>query len=557
MLVVMIIGALMVFVYGMRTMSEGIQAGVGSGLRGALESMTKNRWMGALSGLSVTSVLQSSTAVTVMTVSFVNAGLITVGQSAGIILGSNIGTTVTAWLVSLLGFRAGLTPYALVMFAIVSPLLLMRRSKVRIWRTPIIGLALMFIGLGFLMALVPGGAQAPGLYNFFLSQEMGGYSGILSLVALGFLIAALLQSSSAAIALTMTFAFAGILPLTGAAALVLGHNIGTTVTAEFASLGGNVHAKRSARIHTIFNVLGGVWMVVALPYVVDVGWDLFGVGKEATAWEEGAAATTVLAAFHTFFNLANFALFIGFTPLLARVAAATVPSRGRADETSKLSFMDSTINVSEISLLEVRRAMIRFGEITLRMAQMTRMLFTEADPTERDKWHERIKHYENVTDRMEVEIVSYCMKLSTTKLTTSSSEHIRALLRIAGELERIADTYFQISRTIGRKNEAQLWFTPAQRRKLLELMDLVDAAADIMMKNLRTEMDKRVDVKAAKEMEMQINEVRTFMRKEHIKRIDEGKDNLRSSTVYSELFNALEKTGNHIVNVSEALAGEV
>lgn len=557
MLVVMIIGALMVFVYGMRTMSEGIQAGVGSGLRGALESMTKNRWMGALSGLSVTSVLQSSTAVTVMTVSFVNAGLITVGQSAGIILGSNIGTTVTAWLVSLLGFRAGLTPYALVMFAIVSPLLLMRRSKVRIWRTPIIGLALMFIGLGFLMALVPGGAQAPGLYNFFLSREMGGYSGILSLVALGFLIAALLQSSSAAIALTMTFAFAGILPLTGAAALVLGHNIGTTVTAEFASLGGNVHAKRSARIHTIFNVLGGVWMVVALPYVVDVGWDLFGVGKEATAWEEGAAATTVLAAFHTFFNLANFALFIGFTPFLARVAAATVPSRGRADETSKLSFMDSTINVSEISLLEVRRAMIRFGEITLRMAQMTRMLFTEADPTERDKWHERIKHYENVTDRMEVEIVSYCMKLSTTKLTTSSSEHIRALLRIAGELERIADTYFQISRTIGRKNEAQLWFTPAQRRKLLELMDLVDAAADIMMKNLRTEMDKRVDVKAAKEMERQINEVRTFMRKEHIKRIDEGKDNLRSSTVYSELFNALEKTGNHIVNVSEALAGEV
>lgn len=553
----LIAGALMVFVFGMKTMSEGIQAGAGANLRRALESITGNRWMGALSGFSVTSLLQSSSATTVMIVSFVNAGLITTAQSAGIVLGSNVGTTVTAWLISVLGFRAGLSQYALILFALVTPLLMMRRSRVRIWRTPLIGFALMFIGLGFMMAVVPTASEAPWLHAFIDGQIHDGFSGLLTFIALGVILAVLVQSSSSAIALTMALSLSGIMPLTAGAAIILGANIGTTVTAEFAALAGNVHAKRSARIHTLFNILGAIWMVFALHWTLDLIKSVMVTDPTAPTEAGRAASTTALAAFHTIFNVANFALFIWLTPLLTRWAAATVPSRGGTDEESKLAFIDSTINVSEISLLEVRREMVRFGEITRRMAHMARILLTEADPTERDKWHERITHYENVTDRLEIEIVSYCLKLSTTKLTASASEHVRALLSISGELERIGDTYFHISKTIRRKNDSRVWFTPDQRQRLLEMMDQVDAAAEIMMHNLRADMDKRVDVAPAKKAELEINHTRNRLRKEHIHRIEEGMDNFRSGTVYSELFNALEKIGNHIVNVSEALAGEV
>ena len=553
----LMIGSLCLFIYGMKTMSEGIQASAGSKLRSILGSMTKNRFTGVLTGFTLTGLLQSSSATTVMTVSFVNAGLISLTESAGIMMGANIGTTITGWLVSFLGFRVNISTYALIIFAFVVPLLLVKRPGVRNWIAALIGFALILLGLGFLVDTVPTFTENSAFVQFFIEYSNQPFLGTMMFIALGIIVTVIVQSSSSAITLTMALCASGVIPFDVAAAMVLGENIGTTATAEISALVGNVHAKRSARIHTLFNVIGVAWMVLALPFVLKI----IGNYMPADPYEQTEAghqaATIALAAFHSVFNLANLLLLIWFTPLLVKLATKTVRSRGVEDEEFRLEYIDSSIQLSEISVMEAKREVIRFGEIVSRMSNFVKSLLTETDAGNQEKLFTRIKKYEKITDRMEIEISQYCSRLAATELSQASSEKVRAFLSIGSDLERIGDIFYQMANTIERKTASKIWFTPDQREKLLRMFGLLDMAIDLMLENLDKEEEKEIDLERAKSLEKEINQLRNKLRREYISRIESGNYNLRSGTIYSDLFSSLEKVGDHIENVSEALTGKI
>ena len=552
-----LIGALSLFIFGMKTMSEGIQSSAGIRLRQILESMTKNRLTGVLSGLLLTAVLQSSSATSVMTVSFVNAGLISLAQSAGIMMGANIGTTITSWIVSLLGFRVDITIYSLVIMAIAAPLVFMRKTESRSWGTALIGFALMFLGLGFLKETVPTFSPDSDVFKFLMSYADIPVLGAAMLVVLGAFVTIVLQSSSTSITLTMALCATGVIPFEPAAAIILGANVGTTATAEIAAQVGNVHAKRSARIHTLFNLIGALWMVFLIPFVLPLIARFLPADPFSHTDAGNLAATTGLAAFHTVFNIANLLLLFWFVPFLVKLAIKTVRSRGADDESFRLEYIDTSIQISEISLVEAKRELVKFGSITLRMSNLVRKLLTETDSELQTEMHSRIKRYEEITDRMEVEVVQYCARLSRMELSTTASERIRAILNISNNLESLADVFRKMSSAIERKSASKTWFTPDQRINLLEMFDLINKALSNMLSNLEKDEWEEIDLEYAKSLERKLNKMRNNLKHEYIRSVESGSYNMRSGTVYSDLFSSLEKAGDYIINVTEALVGEV
>ena len=556
-----LIGSLGLFIYGMKTMSEGVQNAAGRRVQKILLAMTSNRLAGILSGFTLTGLIQSSTATTVMTVSFVNAGLLSLAQAAMVILGANVGTTITGWLVSLVGFQFKISDYGLVLLAFSVPMLFFRSN---IWRSAgqaLAGFALLIMGLNFLKDSVPQLDE-----SFFLVQTFADYSaipilGALLFIVLGALTTIIVQSSSAAMALTLTLCATDVLPIEAGAAMILGENIGTTVTAEVASLVGNVHAKRAARIHTLFNILGVIWAVLLLPFMLQlIGYIMVELGFTNPLSDTPSGrqtATTALAAFHSMFNLVNMLLFVWLIPVLVALARKTVRSRGDSDEEYRLEFIDTPIHTAEMSLIEARRQVAKYGEITRRMSGFVRELIFEPQPDEQQKLQERIKKYEVITDNLEVEVSKYLRKAATTELSDDASEEVRSMLSIISDLERIGDIFYQMSRTIGRKNEEKIWFLPEQRANIRELLEVVDEALDLMLDNLKKENRDQVNYEAANRLEKTINAKRNVLRQEYMKKIESGKYNLKSGIVYNELFSSLEKVGDHIINVSEALVGKI
>ena len=355
----------------------------------------------------------------------------------------------------------------------------------------------------------------------------------------------------------MAFCASGIIPFEAAAAMILGENIGTTATAEIAALVGNVHAKRSARIHTLFNVIGVLWMVFLLPIVLPIIGKFLFADPYSNSDAGRQAATTGLAAFHTIFNLANLLLLIWFVPFLVKLATKTVRSRGADDETYRLEYIDTAIQISEISLVEAKNEMVKFGDITMRMCNFVRKLLTETDSEVQNEMHERIKKYEKITDKMEVEIANYCARLSRMELSNLASERVRAILSISNNLESLGDVFYKMSATIERKSAAKIWFTPDQRINLLEMFDLINKALVNMLANLEKDESDEIDIDYAKDLERKLNKMRNHLKHEYIRRVESGNYNMRSGSVYSDLFSSLEKAGDHIINVSEALVGEV
>jgi phosphate:Na+ symporter len=552
---VLMVGSLCIFIYGMKTMTTGVQASAGERLRQIIDSMTKNRFAGVLSGFFLTGILQSSSATTVMTVSFVNAGVLSLLQSTGVMMGANIGTTITGWLVSFFGFRVDITVYALILFALATPLLLLQKSGFKSWSTALVGFAMIFLGLGFLMDTVPTFTENSAMVQFFIEYSTIPVLGVLLFIGFGAILTVIIQSSSTAITLTMALCASGVVPFPVAAAMVLGENIGTTATAEIAALVGNVHAKRSARIHSLFNIIGVCWMVFLLPFILPI------IGKYLPhdpyeASEMGRQSATIgLAAFHTVFNLANLLLLIWFVPLLVKLAIKTVPSRGEDDEEFRLEFINSSIQISEISLVEVKNELTKFGELTSRMSGFVRTLLLETDSSRRIRTHERIKKYERITDRLEIEISQYCGRLSQTELSTQAAEKVRSFLGASSELERLGDLFYQMSSAIERKSASKIWFAPQQRQRLLEMFDILDEAMVVMIENLEKVSVSEKDVERAKKLEKDLDNTRDQLRKDYIKSIEKGNYNLRSGSVYNDLFSSLEQAGDHVLSVSEALFG--
>ena len=552
-----LLGSLGLFIFGMKLMSEGLQQTAGGGLRKILSTMTKNRYLGVLSGFLITALVQSSSATTVMTVSFVNAGLLTLLESAGVMMGANIGTTITGWLVSLFGFKISLSSYALIFIGLGAPLMFLSRKSAKGWANAIIGFAILFMGLGFLKDAVPTlDADSP-IVHFFTQFSDSPFLGRIAFVLLGTLVTVVVQSSSAAMALTLTLVLKGIIPFEVGAAMILGENIGTTITAELASLVGNVHAKRSARIHSMFNIVGVTWMLFLMPFFLStiayVMRTYFGVDPFDIS--NGEAATLGLSAFHTVFNLTNVFLLIWFVPLLVKLAERTVKSKGEDDEVFKLEYIAGGItSTPELSLLEAKKEVAKFSELAFKMHHKTKDLINEADDKKRSKLIKKIGKYEDITDRLETEIVIYLSNVSAGELSDQSSSELRSMLSTTNDLERIGDIYFEIAKAIEKKSETKLWFDQKQRDNLNDLMDEVEVAFEQMIKNLNGSYAD-IDMDQARVMEVAINELRNKVRKKHLKSMEKKEYNAQSGLVYSNIFSSIERVGDHIINVSEAASG--
>ena len=552
-----LMGSLGLFIYGMKVMSDGLQQAAGSKLRTWLRSITSNRFKGVLAGLGITSLVQSSSVTTVMVVSFVNAGLLTLRESIGVLLGANIGTTVTAWLVLLVGFKVNIDSYALVFIALIFPLLFISKGKSKAISMSVMGFALLFMGLGFLKASVPELDVDSSVVQFFMKYKEPTVLNRLMFVFVGTIITIIIQSSSAAMTLTMALVAKGIIPFEIAAAIILGENIGTTVTAALAATVGNVFSKRAARVHLIFNVIGVIWALIIFPYFLD----FVGLLTEllfGNPWNprDPNMANEGLAIMHSAFNILNVLLLIWFVPQVQRLAELTVPSKGGSDEEFRLEFIGGNVVAADISIFEAKKETQKYGEITARMNGFMKKMLTSKDKREFKKMIERIEKYEQITDRYEIEIADFLSKVTSGSMSDKNSEEVRALNSIANDLERIGDIYYQMSLNVARKDEEKIWFSPQQRDGLLEMSGLVEKAFVKMMDNFELPWEK-VDLSGAQALEEIINEKRNELRSFHLQSMQEEEYNMRSGLIFNDLFSSYERIGDHIINVSEALAGKI
>lgn len=557
---IVLIGSLGLFIHGMKVMGEGLQQALGSKLRNQLGSIASNRFRAILTGFSITAIIQSVMVSVVMTVSFVNAGLLTLSQSAGVMLGSSIGTAVTAWFINLLAFEIDLSAYALFILALTAPVLFFGKKRWKPWVNAVFGFVFLIMGLSFMITNMPENtSELPYLQKILACREIP-VVGILMFVGIGVVISVFLQSTVATIALTMTLVYVSVLPFDTAIAIILGANIGTSINVELASAAGNVHAKRSARIHTLYNVFGLCWALLFFPVILSgVQWLMLNLGWGDPINNPSEYANTGLAIFHTVFNVFNALLLVWFIPQLVKIAEKTVKSKGASDEVFHLEFIGSGIlSTADLSILEAKKEIAKFGALTERMSKMTRSLLFEKNPNQFEKTLSRIEKYEDITDKIEIEVVKYLNKLSEGDLTLHTATRIRGMNSMVNDLERIGDIFYQMSKTIERKTEEKLWFTPEQRNNIGKMFDLVDRALAIMNENLTTHQDK-VSLEKADEAEQKINEKRNELRKNYIESLSnpDANVNFKGGMIYNDLFSSLEKVGDHVINVSEAIVGKI
>ncbi len=550
-------GSLGLFIYGLKVMSEGLQKVAGSRMRRVLEAMTKDRFRGVFTGFLTTVVAQYSSVVSVMTVSFVNAGLLSLRQSIPVLLGANIGTTVKLLAFAWIGFSSVELSYvAIPIMGLALPFLFLRGGRMKAISELMIGMALTLLGLYFMKEHAPEpSAQALGFLQGLASY--GIVSNVL-FVLIGAALAIVIQSSSHALVLTVLMCGSGIIDYHMAAALVIGENIGTTLTANIAALVGNAWAKRTARAHFIMKVFGAIWALLFFAPILS-GIDLLTQRIHGLSpFTDQRALPWSLTYLHIAFNVVNMLLLVRFTPLIERIVTRMVPARDGLDEEYRLEYIDDPLMplTPELSLLEAKKEIVKFGALCHRMMAMVRDLLIEKGASERAVLIARIAKYEDITDRIEVEVSRFLTKTGTEAGDERMSERIRGMISIIGDLERVGDILFQMSKGIERKADEKLWFTPEQRQNLLAMLQLTDQAFEVMLRNLDADADA-VKLDEALEIEQRINQQRDTLRRAHLKSVESGDHNIKSGLVYNDLFNSCEKLGDHLINVSEALTGMV
>ncbi len=556
-----LIGALGLFIFGMKIMSDGIQKFAGDQMRSILRKITQNRIAGIFTGFGTTAIIQSSSATTVMIVSFVNAGLLSLRQAIGVIMGANIGTTVTAFLLLAFGFgKFSISDYSLPIIAIGLPLFFMSNSKLKSFGEFLIGFALLFRGLDALKDLMSFIKEDPTFIKSIIEPlDQFGFGSVIIFVGIGTLLTVVVQSSSAAMAITLSLC-GGLngLPLEFAAAIILGENIGTTITANMAAIIGNIHAKRAARAHLFFNVIGVLWMLaIFYPFLKFVDYLVSETFFNALIVDGDSESTTrwSLAVYHLSFNIVNTLLLLWFIPHIERLVVRILPSKTDDDEMFQLKFFSSTIPVGELSLLEAQREVVKLGKIVSRMNTFCQTILMEKKESEFRSYIDRIAKYEVITDKIEEEVASYLTKVSQNELSERTSEKIRAMLSMVGDMERIADMYYQISKTTERKRKNKIWFIPEQRERLLAMYSLMNQILENMCKNLEMRYSE-VELTEAKKLEKSLNKLRKEIRKEHFTNVEKGEYRYDNAAIYSELFNSLEKIGDHAISVTQSITGE-
>ncbi len=550
-----IMGSLALLIYGMKVMSEALQKMAGSQLRHILGAMTTNRFTGMLTGTFITCAVQSSSATTVMTVSFVNAGLLTLAQAISVIMGANIGTTLTAWIMSL-GFNVDLT---LVVFpAFFIGIILIYNKKRRYIGDFLFGIAFLFFAL---VLLSSGGKDLdlehnPDAIRFFSSFDTSSHMTILVFLLIGTVITCIVQSSAAVMAITILLCSTGVLPIYLGIALVMGENIGTTATVNLAALGANTQARRAAFAHLLFNVFGVCWVMCLFYPFVNFVCELVGydpVNDKSTDAERAATLPIVLAMFHTCFNVCNTALLIWFIPQMERVVCWIIKSKANKDEDDfRLRFIHSGImKTPELSVLEASKEIHSYAERTHRMFGMVRDLLTTKDDDAFEKLYERIEKYEGISDNMEVEIAKYLDQVSDAHLSDDTKEKVRDMLREITEIESIGDSCFNIARTISRLRSSKEEFTESQYDNIKHMFELTDDALS-QMSVVLIKHKREVDVNRTFAIESDINNYRALLRTQNINDINEHKYSYTAGTLYMDIIQECEKLGDYIVNVVEA-----
>ena len=550
-----ILGALALLIYGMKVMSEALQKMAGSQLRHILGAMTTNRLTGMLTGTFITCAVQSSSATTVMTVSFVNAGLLTLAQAISVIMGANIGTTLTAWIMSL-GYNVDLTMAVFPAFFV--GIILIYSKRFRYIGDFLFGIAFLFFALVLLSAA--GTAldlqHNPDAINFFSSFDTNSRWTIILFLFIGTIITCLVQSSAAVMAITILLCSTGVLPIYLGIALVMGENIGTTATANLAALGANTQARRAALAHLFFNVIGVTWVMCLFYPFVDMVCSVVGYNPADTTIsvaQRAAILPIVLAAFHTAFNVTNTALLIGFIPQLERLVCFVLPTKEDSDEEDfRLRFIQAGImKTPELSVFEAQKEISSFGERIQRMFGMVQDLLHEQNPEKSAKLVERIKKYEVISDSMEIEIAKYLDHVSNAHLSDDTKMKIRNMLREISEIESIGDSCYNLARTISHGRESNERLTPELRQNVEQMFKLTDEALTQMNYTFQHNREK-VDVNKSFEIENNINDLRERLRDQNIDDVNDHKYSYDLGTAYLDIIQECEKLGDYVINVVQA-----
>lgn len=548
-----LLGGLGLFLYGMKIMSDSLQRLTGDSLRNFLSKMTSNRFRGVLTGLGITSVIQSSSATTVMVVSFVNAGALTLAGAISVIMGANIGTTVTAWLVSLLGFKFDISEFVLPIIAIATPFLFIK-SKENLGEF-FIGFALLFLGLQMLTSNVPDFTDPKyvGVLEFIANMSHSGYFSIILFVVIGTILTCVVQSSSAMMAVTLVMCAKGLITFEMGAALVLGENIGTTITANIAASVANKTAKQAARAHLIFNVIGVIWILCLFQpvlYLIDKLSVFAGGGSPFTS---NTSIPVALSIFHSFFNISNTCILVWFIPQIIKIVERMVPIKKDDDEEFRLKFIPSGyMSAGELAIEPAKKEIETFSRRILKMYDMIPDLIKTKEDKKYKEIYERIIKYEEITDRMEVEIASYLTKASEHDLSHKASLYISSMLRIVDNLESIGDSCNQIAITIDTKKKTGSWFDQDLRDKLNLMFEYVRESLVLMDENLHSNYSE-ITAEKANELEYKINKYRDRLRDEHTEAIKNNAYPYQTGIYYSSLYAQYEKLADFAINVTEAV----
>lgn len=550
-----IIGALALLIYGMKGMSEALQKMAGSQLRHILGTMTKNRFTGMLTGMFVTCSVQSSSATTVMTVSFVNAGLLTLAQAISIIMGANIGTTLTAWIMSL-GFSFNFTD--VVFPAFIVGILLIYTRRHRYIGDFLFGIAFMFFSLAILSdtgkEMDLGHNQA--LLEFFSSFDTNSYITIIVFLIIGTVLTCILQSSAALMAITMVLCSSGVLPIYLGIALVMGENIGTTATANLAALGANTQARRAALAHLVFNVFGVLWVLCVFYPFVDLVCNFVNYDPQSHDLNP-IKLSVVLAAFHTSFNICNTFILIWFIPQIEKFVCWLIkPRTNDEEEEFRLRYIggNSIMETPELSVLEAQKEIILFAERIQRMFGFVRELLNTTNDTAFTKLFTRIEKYEGISDNMEIEIAKYLDSVSDAHLSDETKARIRAMLREISEIESIGDSCYNIARNISRKFKGKEDFTESQYEHLHQMFELTDDSLTQMNIMLSGRKDK-LDVNRSFNIENEINNYRNQLKSQNINDVNSHEYTYAIGTMYMDIICECEKLGDYVINVVEARMG--
>ena len=544
-----LLGSLALFLYGMKIMSEGLQKFAGDRLRSILTAMTTNRVTGVLTGVLITALIQSSSATTVMVVSFVNAGLLELSQSIGVIMGANIGTTVTAWIISTLGFKVDISAFALPLLAFGIPLLFSQKSQRKSIGEFMFGFAFLFMGLNLLKVNAPDLSRNPEMLAFVQNYTDMGFASVLLFVFIGTILTMIVQASAATMAITLIMCANGWISFELGAALVLGENIGTTITANLAALTANTQARRAALAHLVFNIFGVIWVLIIFrPFMGMVNWivtDIMGVT------EQGVAVSFKLSAFHTCFNICNVLILIWFVKAIEKIVCKIIPQKEQEEEYRLRFITGGMLSTSELSILQAGKEINLFAERIQRMFHMVRDLLHTNDENEFTKLFSRIEKYENISDSMEIEIANYLNNVSNGRLSADGKTKIRTMLREITEIESIGDSCYNLARSINRKYRNPEDFTEKQYEHIHFMFDLVDQALTHMV-SLVEDTEHVVDVNPTFNLENEINNYRKQLKNQNIIDIDNNEYDYQMGVHYMDIIGECEKLGDYVVNVVEA-----